>query len=128
LLSTRLTFLVQENRVITTAHMPLTQELHVIRAHHLHYSSLLDDFTKNVKFVRNTPTPFMTSTNFPQDKIEENARLLERECKNLLDEIERLKLMLYQQERRLKNVMNLVRHLFTCLNNHINRFGQLTGL
>ncbi|KAJ2914961.1 hypothetical protein MD484_g5462, partial [Candolleomyces efflorescens] len=88
--------------------MPLTQELHVIRAHHLHYSSLLDDFTKNVNFVRDTPTPFMTSTNFPQDKIDENARLTQRECKNLLDEIERLKLMLFQQERRLKNVMNLV--------------------
>ncbi|KAJ2925295.1 hypothetical protein H1R20_g11758, partial [Candolleomyces eurysporus] len=88
--------------------MPLTQELHVIRAHHLHYSSLLDDFIKNINFVQGTPTPFMTPANFDQQLIAENARLLERECKNLKDEIERLKLMLYQQERRLKNVMNLV--------------------
>ena len=104
--------------------MPLTQELHVIRAHHLHYSSLLDDFTKNVNFVRDTPTPFMTSTNFPQDKIDENARLSQRECKNLLDEIERLKLMLFQQERRLKNVMNLVRHSFMSLDDHTDCFAS----
>ncbi|KAF8902611.1 hypothetical protein CPB84DRAFT_850966 [Gymnopilus junonius] len=32
-----------ESRVITTSEMPLTQELHVIRAHHLHHTSLLQD-------------------------------------------------------------------------------------
>ncbi|RXW19709.1 hypothetical protein EST38_g6149 [Candolleomyces aberdarensis] len=67
-----------------------------------------NDFIKNIEFVRDTPTPFMTSKNFDQRLIDENARLLKRECKNLLDEIKRLQLMLYQQERRLKNVMNLV--------------------
>ncbi|TEB25452.1 hypothetical protein FA13DRAFT_1756550 [Coprinellus micaceus] len=101
-----------EDRVITTAHMPLTRELHIIRAHHLHYSSLLEDFIKNVTFIQDTPNPFMTETKFPgeegKQKLEENARLLKRECKNLIDEVERLKQMLYQQERRLKNVMNLV--------------------
>jgi hypothetical protein len=92
--------------------MPLTRELHIIRAHHLHYSSLLEDFIKNVTFIQDTPNPFMTETKFPgeegRQKLEENARLLKRECKNLIDEVERLKQMLYQQERRLKNVMNLV--------------------
>lgn len=88
--------------------MPLTRELHIIRAHHLHYSSLLDDFIKNITFIQETPNPFMTETNFPKQKLDENARLLKRECKNLIDEVERLKLMLFQQERRLKNVMNLV--------------------
>ncbi|KAF6751709.1 hypothetical protein DFP72DRAFT_906906 [Ephemerocybe angulata] len=97
-----------ENRVISTAHMPLTRELHVIRAHHLHYSSLLDDFKKNIDFIQETPTPFMTSTNYDEKLLTENERLLKRECKNLADEVARLKLMLHQQERRLKNVMNLV--------------------
>ena len=35
----------QESCVISTAEMPLTQELHVIRAHHLHYLSLLKHYT-----------------------------------------------------------------------------------
>ena len=51
----------------------------------------------------------MTAANFEQDVIDENERVLKRECKNLVTEVDRLKLMLHQQERRLKNVMNLVR-------------------
>ncbi|KAG2007277.1 hypothetical protein CC2G_014982 [Coprinopsis cinerea AmutBmut pab1-1] len=97
-----------ENRVISTAHMPLTRELHVIRAHHLHYTALLEDFVKHITFIEETTNPFMTTKNFDQSVIDENGRLLVRECKNLKQEVERLKSGLHMQERRLKNVMNLV--------------------
>lgn len=87
--------------------MPLTRELHIIRAHHLHYSSLLDDFQKHVLFIRDTQNPAM-------DNVEEEDRkysqhIMNRECENLLTEAKRLKNELHMQERRLKNVMGLVR-------------------
>ncbi|KAJ2930652.1 hypothetical protein H1R20_g6450, partial [Candolleomyces eurysporus] len=79
------------------------EELPRIRAHHLHYSSLLDDFIGAVDFVQETPTPFMTSSNFDQALLDESASLMTRECKNLRHEIVRLKAMLHQQEQRLQN-------------------------
>lgn len=88
--------------------MKLTQELHVIRAHHLHYSSLLDEFIKNIEFIEETENPFMTVANFAKETIEENRVLIKRECKTLKQEVNRLKADLHMQERRLKNVMNLV--------------------
>jgi hypothetical protein len=96
----------QESRVISTAEMQLTQELHIIRAHHLHYLSLLDHYTKHINFIRSTPNPAM-------DGIDEAERLsseklLNRECDNLMNEIKRLNSELSTQERRLKNVMALV--------------------
>ncbi|TFK31449.1 hypothetical protein BDQ12DRAFT_694125 [Crucibulum laeve] len=95
-----------ETRVITTNEMPLTQELHVIRAHHLHYVSLLHDFSKSVLFVRDTESPAMEV--HPQEVQDFSRALMKRECANLLSEIDRLDLELKMQDRRLKNVMNLV--------------------
>lgn len=95
-----------ESRVISTAEMPLTQELHVIRAHHLHYLSLLEHYTKHVNFIKNTPNPAMEAIEEQERKMSE--KLLARECNNLLNEIKRLESELAMQERRLKNVMNLV--------------------
>ena len=99
----------QESRVISTAEMPITRELHVIRAHHLHYISLLDHYTKHINFIKNTPNPAMETVS-EEDRIK-SAKLLTRECDNLLNEIERLHNELDTQERRLKNVMNLVSHI-----------------
>jgi len=96
----------QESRVITTADMPLTKELHVIRAHHLHYTSLLEDFRKHVFFVRDTHNPALDSLSKTEQDFSDS--LLKRECANLLSEIERLQQDLTMQERRLKNVMGLV--------------------
>ncbi|KAF6751702.1 hypothetical protein DFP72DRAFT_906894 [Ephemerocybe angulata] len=114
-----------ENRVTSTAQMPLTRELHVIRAHHLHYSSLLDDFKKNIDFIQKTPTPFMTSNNYDKKLLTENERLLRRECKNLADEVARLKLMLHQQERRLENIMDLVFRTISITDSKYSK--ELTG-
>ena len=86
--------------------MPITRELHVIRAHHLHYISLLEHYTKHINFIKNAPNPAMDSVCEVDRK--KSAKLLMRECDNLLNEIERLNTELSTQERRLKNVMDLV--------------------
>ena len=86
--------------------MLLTRELHIIRAHHLHYLSLLDHYTKHIYFIRNTPNPAMDGIN-EEDRVS-SQKLLDRECDNLLNEIKRLNAELSTQERRLKNVMALV--------------------
>jgi hypothetical protein len=86
--------------------MPLTRELHIIRAHHLHYTSLLDDFQKHVIFIRDTHNPAMEAFS---DKVRKDSKsIMHRECENLLTECKRLKGELHMQERRLKNVMGLV--------------------
>ncbi|KAG6829590.1 hypothetical protein H0H87_010739 [Tephrocybe sp. NHM501043] len=94
-----------ETKVITTSDMILTQELHVIRAHHLHYSSLLEDFQKTVNFIKNTYYPGMDS--IPKSERKASAALMVRECDNLLSEIDRLEMGRRMQDKRLKNVMNL---------------------
>jgi len=86
--------------------MPLTRELHIIRAHHLHYLSLLEHYTKHVTFIKNTPNPAMEA--LEEEERNSSAKLLNRECDNLSNEIKRLVSELSMQERRLKNVMALV--------------------
>lgn len=86
--------------------MGLTQELHIIRAHHLHYSSLLDNFRKTVEFVRDTLNPALESLS--EEDRTESKLVMKRETHTLLSEIERLKKTRGIQDKRLKNVMNLV--------------------
>ena len=57
------------------------------------------------------------------EAIEERERkmsekLLARECNNLLNEIKRLESELGMQERRLKDVMNLVSYIHPCAKFH----------
>ena len=89
--------------------MLLTRELHVIRAHHLHYLSLLDHYTKHITFIRDTPNPAMDGVN-EEDRLS-SQKLLNRECETLLNEVKRLNSELSTQERRLKNVMALVSYI-----------------
>lgn len=96
-----------ETQVITTSNLVLTRELHIIRAHHLYYSSLLEDLSKAVRFVLNTPNPAMDR--LPEEDRLFSRKLLEKECNNLSIEIERLEMSRRMQDKRLKNVMNLVR-------------------
>ncbi|KAF8892904.1 hypothetical protein BD779DRAFT_1765736 [Infundibulicybe gibba] len=95
-----------ETRVMGNYDIDLTQELHVIRAHQLHYSSLLDDFRKTVEFIRTARNPAISS--FKKEDQDSTNELMERECRNLLNEIERLEMGRRMQDKRLKNVMNLV--------------------
>lgn len=86
--------------------MELTQELHVIRAHQLHYSSLLEDFRKTVEFIRDTTNPAMDS--LPKAMRNRSRELMKRECSNLMNEITRLDTSRKIVDKQLKNVMNLV--------------------
>jgi len=88
----------------------ITRELHVIRAHLLHYSSLLEDFRKSIDFILETPNPVMDPSS-PETARE--RRILEREGKNLLSEVERLQASRSSQDMRLRNVINLV-SWFSC--------------
>ena len=97
--------------------MSLTQELHVIRAHHLHYLSLLKHYVKHIDFIRTTPNPAMDS--LCEEERSSSKRLLDRECENLMNEIKRLESELNTQERRLKNVMALVSYIITSFLCHI---------
>ncbi|KAF8623759.1 hypothetical protein AX15_006201 [Amanita polypyramis BW_CC] len=92
-----------ETEVIRTAQMELTAELHIIRAHLLHFSSLLAGFQKIVQFILDTPNPALD-----MDQRRKAAHFLDRECKTLLGEIGRLDSERTMQEKRLKNVMDLV--------------------
>jgi len=94
---------VLETDVIRTSSMDLTEELHMIRAHLLHYYSLLVAFKKIVNFILDTPNPALTPA-----QMEKSSLLMRRECNTLLEEIERLDKERTMQERRLKNVMDLV--------------------
>ena len=87
--------------------MVIIRELHIIRAHHLYYISLLNHYTKHVTFIRNTPNPAMDSLS--EEERQSSRKLLNRECDILMDEIDRLIFELSTQERRLKNVTALVR-------------------
>jgi 3-methyladenine DNA glycosylase AlkC len=106
----------QETRVINTEDSKesrrLTHELHRIRAHLLFFSSLLEDFKKSVIFILETPNPAMDS--LPDDERLFSRKLLEKECNNLLIEIERFEKARQMQDKRLKNVMNLVSHPLHC--------------
>ena len=46
-----------------------------------------------------------------EEDRKKSEKLLMRECDNLLDEVQRLHSALGTQERRLKNVMDLVSHI-----------------
>jgi len=92
----------------------MTQELHVVRAHLLHYESLLQDFKKAVLFVLETPNPSLGEL-VPNDGNSGEAEkllrlsesLMKRECATLLHEVKRLERSREMQNKRLKNVMDL---------------------
>ncbi|EGN97184.1 hypothetical protein SERLA73DRAFT_183829 [Serpula lacrymans var. lacrymans S7.3] len=99
-----------ESSVITTNEMRLTRELHIIQAHLLFYATLLQDFTKSVIFVLETPHP--ATETLPHDEKQRHERqaskdLLKKECRNLLSAIERLEGIRDIHSKRLQNVMNL---------------------
>ena len=97
-----------------TNDMQLTQELHVIRAHILHYQSLLKDFGNTVRFVLETPhpssDPLENSDCDPKEREmwKRSTGIMKRECEKILTEINRLEKSAKMQDRRVKNVMELV--------------------
>ena len=105
-----------ESQVISTSDMQLSRELHVIRAHLLHYETLLKDFTKTIDFVRSTPNPSLEAASEHDAEMDGMRRrshvILERECGNMLTEIARLERSRNMQDARVKNVMDLVCYFY----------------
>ncbi|KAK7035475.1 hypothetical protein VNI00_011768 [Paramarasmius palmivorus] len=52
----------------------LTHKLHVLRAHLLHYQSLLSDFRKSVMFLRKTANPALASESEPTEGFQPGQR------------------------------------------------------
>jgi hypothetical protein len=94
--------------VINTNDVALTYELHVMRAHLLHYTSLLRDFTKSVEFLCDTPNPAMDSEDIDDATRVADKDLLHKECGNLLSEIHRLEMQRQTLDDRVQNVQKLV--------------------
>jgi len=82
----------------------LTQELHLIRAHLLHYESLLENFKQSVEFIRDTPNCALA----PDASLKKSQELLKKECNILIDQLIRLEKDRQMQDMRLRNVTNLV--------------------
>jgi hypothetical protein len=91
---------------VETKNTSNASELHIIRAHLLHYGLLLVDFRKTVEFLFETRNPAL------ELRLEEikqrEADLFKRETNHLLSEIERLERSRQMQDWRLQNVINLV--------------------
>ncbi|PPQ96705.1 hypothetical protein CVT26_010257, partial [Gymnopilus dilepis] len=100
-----------ESKVIQTDDFTLTRELHAIRAHLLHYDSLLQDFRNTILFVKDTPHPgLMPRTDLSLESeagSKANKHRMDRECGSLLLEVDRLERSRKMMESRLKNVMDL---------------------
>ncbi|KAG1718353.1 cora-like Mg2+ transporter protein-domain-containing protein [Suillus paluster] len=90
-----------ETNVLLTNDSHLTTELHTIQAQLFHYTSLLEDFRKSVNFVRSTPSPVLESHEFTEQARSDTHKLMQKECDNLLSEIDRLGF-------QLKNIIDLV--------------------
>jgi len=97
-----------ESRVIVTNDLALTYELHVIRAHLLHYTGLLSDFEKSVEFLCVTYNPAMHADSITDAEREHDKKFLTEECEHLLTEIKRLQMNRDMQDERVQNVTQLV--------------------
>jgi Mg2+ and Co2+ transporter CorA len=113
-----------ESQVMVTNDMKRTEELHIIRAHLLHYASLLQDFRKSIDFIIKSPNPAMDA--HPKNKRNESRDLLKNQCNNLLSEIDRLESWRDMLDKRVKNVMDLA---FATVNiNDSNAMKQISYL
>ena len=94
----------------------LTQELHLIRAHLLHYESLLRDFQSTILFMQDTPFPALQNSEiYSEEERLRSEKVMKKESENLLSELQRLETSRMRYERRLKNVMDLVCSFHVCL-------------
>jgi len=102
----------KESRMIDAETPRIVQDLHIIRAYQLYYTSLLDDARKTIEFIRKHKNPAMDSDQLASEK-ELNDVFLERECDHLILEIDRLTKNLEMQQSRLKNAIDLVCSVFS---------------
>ncbi|KAG1802136.1 uncharacterized protein HD556DRAFT_1304314 [Suillus plorans] len=86
-----------------TAMFDLNYTLHSLQAHLLQYQTLLHDFELSVTFVMESPNPAMENS----DNKGTTEELMQRECKNLRSEIDRLHKRCSMFISRLKNATDL---------------------
>lgn len=106
----------QESHALNMDKRETSHELHVIRARLQYFKDLLVTFRKSVEFVLKTPNPAMEVPAGVNDQARDDLEmrkihgeeLMQRECKTLLLEIERLERTREMMELRLRNVMALV--------------------
>lgn len=110
----------QETRVLSTSEMSLTQELHVLRAHNLHYSSLLQNLRQTLEFISESahPTPESWIYNYSGDddrgiqrqlrEIRPKVATVQRECSNILKSVRRLEMAQEMHNHRLQNIIDMV--------------------
>ncbi|KAH6876668.1 hypothetical protein BKA70DRAFT_236124 [Coprinopsis sp. MPI-PUGE-AT-0042] len=103
-----------EENALNSSDIEFTRELHVVRAHLLHYESLVDQFRKTVEFIARTENPLLDDPEaFSPELKDTTLSLIKRECDNLLRDISRLERTRDMQDKRLKNVMDLSFSLVT---------------
>ncbi|KAK0499637.1 hypothetical protein EDD18DRAFT_1349831 [Armillaria luteobubalina] len=111
-----------ESDALNTSDTDITHEMHIIRGNCIQFSSLLENLRKTVIFIRDTPNPAMDT--LPQEEKQYSRTLLEKECRTLLSEIDRLEMGGRMQDQRLENALNLV---FSNVNiNDSKRMKELT--
>ena len=80
----------QESDVLTESRVEHTRDLHTLQAYLLHYESLLHSFELSVSFIKNNPNPAMESQGIYDEQRSTSNELMQKECDNLLSEIDRL--------------------------------------
>ena len=83
---------------MSTTDIQLMHELHIIRAHQLHYSSVLDDYVQLMNFIMESSNPMLDSPRFTDQDRRYSSETKRTECQNLLSEIQRLKNGLQMQQ------------------------------
>ena len=97
----------QESDVLTESHVEHTRDLHTLQAYLLHYESLLHTFQLSVSFIKNNPNPAMESPGIYEEQRSISNELMQKECENLLSEIDRLEQRREILGKQLKNVIHL---------------------
>jgi len=109
----------QESEVLIESRVEHTRDLHILKAHLLHYESLLHDFMVSVEFIEKTPNPAMENrpaspamegrpvSPAMEDRPDDSKEMVKLECQYLLSEIKRLHNRRSMMSDRLKNVMDL---------------------
>ena len=97
----------QESDVLTESRVEHTRDLHILQAYLLHYESLLHSFQLSVTFIKKNPNPAMESTDIYKEQRSTSNELMQKECENLLSEIDRLEKRREMLSRQLKNVIDL---------------------
>jgi len=78
----------QESDVLTESRVEHTRDLHTLQAYLLHYESLLHSFQVSISFIKKNPNSAMESQGIYEEQRSISNELMQKECDNLLSEID----------------------------------------